>query len=215
MKLPKLKLTLQKSLKISKDFEKFEWESLSHSNTIIGVDEVGRGCLAGPVYAAACIINKDFPYSHYTDSKKISAAKREKYTAEIIENHQVSLGYATVKEIEEINILQASLLAMQRAVWGVGVSSGDIIVDGNQKIPEVPERFVQETLTKGDLRATPIAAASIVAKVTRDNLMVELSKKFPEYSLEKHKGYGTQQLRDAIFKHGATEIHRKTFAGVI
>lgn len=213
-KLKHLLLKLLKSHKIP-DLDKFEWEGFSHSNTVIGVDEVGRGCLAGPVYAAACIINQEYAYTHYTDSKKISASKRDIYAAEIIENHQVSLGYATVKEIEDINILNASLLAMKRAILGLGVKSGYVLVDGNKPIPEMPDAFVQETLIKGDLRATPIAAASIVAKVTRDNLMVELSKKFPEYSLEKHKGYPTKQHKEAIIKHGATEIHRRTFAGVL
>lgn len=104
---------------------------------------------------------------------------------------------------------------MKRAVLGLGVNYGYILVDGNKAIPDMPDAFVQETLIKGDLRATPIAAASIVAKVTRDNLMVELSKEFPNYGLEKHKGYPTKFHKEAIIEFGATEIHRKTFAGVL
>jgi len=154
------------------------------------------------------------PYTHFTDSKKLSKKSRDKYAAEIIENHRVSLGFATEKEIDEINILQASLLAMKRAIEGLGVKDGYVLVDGNKEVPGLSKTFKQETLIKGDLRASPVAAASIVAKVTRDNLMMELAKKYPGYFLEKHKGYPTKAHKEAIINLGATEIHRMTFAGV-
>jgi len=197
--------------KITNPFEPFPWESVTPS-PIIGVDEVGRGCLAGSVYAAAVILGDSYPKG-LTDSKKLSAKKRKEFSLEILETCEVSLGFATVDEIGEINILQASLLAMKRAVLGLGVQGGHILVDGNQKIPGM-SGWAQTTVIKGDLRALPIAAASIVAKVTRDEEIADLATTYPGYGLETHKGYATKAHKAAIAELGPTPIHRTTFAGV-
>jgi ribonuclease HII len=195
------------------EFEPFIWQPLT-PQPVVGVDEVGRGCLAGRVYAAACILPEDFALEGVTDSKLISEKRREILAYEIQMRAQVCIGFAEVEEIDRLNILQASLLAMKRAVQGLGVQMGHVLVDGNQRIPQMPSEFVQTTLIKGDLRAQPIAAASIVAKVTRDNYMRELAKEFPAYGFEKHKGYSCLEHRLAIQKHGPCPYHRLTFANV-
>ena len=194
-----------------KNYEPYLWRELS-LQPVIGVDEVGRGCLAGPVYAAAVIIPDGFDTHGLTDSKKISAQRRDELAKKIHAGCMVSLGFATVQEIDEINILQASLLAMKRAVDGLKQEQAFVIVDGNQKIPQL--KFQQETIIKGDFRAEPIAAASIVAKVYRDNLMKDLAQAHPGYGLEGHKGYATKVHKEAIAQLGPTPIHRATFAGV-
>ena len=176
------------------NYEPVLWRELS-PQPVIGVDEVGRGCLAGPVYAAAVIIPPEFDTTGLTDSKKISAKRREELSKKIHEGCFVSLGFATVQEIDEINILQASLLAMRRAVEGLKQKKAYVIVDGNQKIPGVT--FPQETIVKGDFRAEPIAAASIVAKVYRDGLMKDFESTYPGYGLGDHKGYGTKVHKEA------------------
>ena len=181
---------------------------------VIGVDEVGRGCLAGDVYAAACILDTSHIFDHYTDSKKLTPKRRDVLCEEIQLNHQVCIGVATVEEIDEINILKASLLAMKRAVEGLGQASGHVIVDGTFKIPGLATSFSQTTLTKGDLRAAPVAAASIVAKVTRDKMISELEGIYPGYGFAKHKGYSTKVHKEAIEKLGPAPVHRKSFAGV-
>ena len=181
---------------------------------MIGVDEVGRGCLAGDVYAAACIPSESHPFSHFTDSKKLSPKRRDVLSQEIQLNHRVSVGGASVEEIDSLNILRASLLAMKRAVEGLGVETGHLIVDGTFKVPGLPLSFQQTTLTKGDLRAAPVAAASIVAKVTRDNVLQELEAVYPGYGFAKHKGYSTRLHKEAIVRLGPTAVHRKSFAGV-
>lgn len=196
---------------MSKIYEKFDWKSVS-PQPAIGVDEVGRGCLAGPVHAAAVVIPEGFDTKGLTDSKKLSEKRRETLSARIWEGCHVSLGFATVEEIDEINILWASLLAMKRAVEGLKLTTAHVLVDGNKKIPKID--FPQTTLVKGDFRAEPIAAASIVAKVYRDNLMKELAEKFPGYGLEGHKGYATIPHKEAIAKLGPQDFHRKSFAGV-
>lgn len=189
--------------------KRFVWDLLE-PHPIVGVDEVGRGCLAGPVYAAAVILNPEFKISHYTDSKLLTAERRTELAAEIRARHTVSVGFATVTEINEINILQASLLAMRRAVEGLGIETGHVIVDGNKKIPAL-ENFAQTTIIDGDLLAAPISAASIVAKVTRDEVMREMAKKITGYGFEKHKGYGTKQHQEAIRRLGPTKEHRTVF----
>lgn len=194
------------------DTSPFDWQSLSEK-PIIGVDEVGRGCLAGPVYAAACIINEDFDWKHYTDSKKLTAARRTVLNEEIQQHHNFGIGFATVEEITEINILNAALLAMKRAVLKLNVPEAHIIVDGTKAIPGL-EGYEQTTLIKGDLRASPVAAASIVAKVTRDAVLNDLSKIYPGYGFEKHKGYGTPVHKSSIRDLGPCPEHRPTFAGV-
>ena len=194
------------------ELPKIIWNEYS-PKPVIGVDEVGRGCLAGPVYAAAVIFKSDKLSDVVTDSKLISEPRREELAELILKEHQVGIGYATVEEIDELNILQASLLAMKRAIEQLGVKGGHVLVDGNQKIPGLTG-FKQTTVIKGDLRAAPISAASIVAKVTRDRLMKELGVKFPLYGFEAHKGYSTLVHKDAIVAHGPCDFHRKSFSGV-
>lgn len=180
---------------------------------VIGVDEVGRGCLAGRVYAAAVILPARLGPYPYKDSKLLSVARREVLANEIQSNYTYGIGFATVEEIDSINILRAALLAMRRAVLQLGVTTGHILVDGNQLIPDLSD-FSQTTLVKGDLRAAPIAAASIVAKVTRDRYMAELEDRFPDYGFSKHKGYSTPEHKELIKRNGPCIEHRQTFAGV-
>jgi ribonuclease HII len=207
------------------EWEHVEWRSF-HPAPVIGVDEVGRGCLAGPVYAGAAILQdwqtcKDGTQSEklkkleasLTDSKLLTPKKRDELSLQIKEVYQVSIAWATEAEIEEINIFQASLLAMKRAIQGLGVKAGHVLVDGKFKIPNF-EAFTQTPLIKGDLRAAPISAAAICAKVARDQKMLELAEQYPNYGLEKHKGYATEVHRNAIKKWGPTPIHRRTFEGV-
>lgn len=198
-------------MKSKKTWDPFPWRELQPT-PIIGVDEVGRGCLAGPVYAAAVILPDQYHLEGLTDSKKLSEKKREILAEQIHRDCQVGLGFATVEEIDEINILWASLLAMKRAVEKLGCQSAHVIVDGNKKIPKID--FPQTTVIKGDLRAEPIAAASIVAKVYRDHLMMKLAQDYPGYGLEGHKGYATKPHKEAIAKLGPQKFHRKSFAGV-
>lgn len=189
---------------------------------VIGVDEVGRGCLAGPVYAAAVLFEPTDKILELatlvTDSKKLSPTRREKLSQEITTRCRYAVASATVEEIDELNILQASLLAMHRAVTLLGEAATDaavarVVVDGHLKIPGVdPGR--QRTLIKGDLRCAPVSAASIVAKVARDTLMVELAGRDPRYGFEIHKGYGTVAHREALRQHGPAAWHRRSFSGV-
>lgn len=221
----------------------FDWQSLS-PQIVVGLDEVGRGCLAGPVYAAAAIV----PLEHaatlvemgVTDSKLLKSEKRDRLSEEILKLCHVGVGSASVDEIDAINILQASFLAMRRALHRLeealvlrsasGFETAHFLVDGHQRIPMVVSKFAssaenesvmsryakvpQTTVIKGDLRALPIAAASIVAKVTRDRLMIEAAREYPHYGFEKHKGYAAPIHRQAIAEHGPTALHRKTFGGV-
>lgn len=192
---------------------KFEWKTLL-PNPIIGVDEVGRGCLAGPVFAAAVILPPDFKVRGVTDSKLLSEERREELAEKIQAVAQVGIGFASVGEIDRLNILQASFLAMRRAIENLGVGIGHVIVDGNQKISQLDSGFLQTTIIKGDLRATPIGAASIVAKVARDSMMKKLGEKYPVYGFEKHKGYAAPGHVEAIQRYGPCVHHRSTFAGV-
>lgn len=194
-------------------FPPFDWQTLSPS-PIIGVDEVGRGCLAGRVYAAAVILNNDEGIEQYTDSKLLSANRRDNLFDHISIHHKIGIGFATVQEIEDINILKAALLAMKRAVENLKISSGHVVVDGTFKIPGLSRKFSQTTLIKGDLRCTPVAAASIIAKVTRDRYMAELSNQYPQYAFEKHKGYSTPIHKQKIIEFGPSQEHRRTFRGV-
>ena len=197
----------------------FEWEHLQPA-PVIGVDEVGRGCLAGPVYAAAVVLNSHYSqfWNKYTDSKVLSPARREILSEEIIAHNQVGIGFASELEIEKFNILQASFIAMKRAIAQLfsnnkEVFRGHVLVDGHLKIPNL-DGFVQTVVVKGDRRATPISAASIVAKVARDRLMAELAEEYPQYGFEKHKGYCTGEHQKAIQEFGPSPIHRRSFAGV-
>lgn len=189
----------------------FRWQELKEK-IIIGVDEVGRGCLAGPVYAGAVRLEPGH-YQDYVDSKSISANRREQIAAHILDHHPVGIGIATVEEIDELNIFQASLLAMRRAVAALSVKGGHLLVDGAHQIPAM-EGYRQTALIKGDQRAEPIGAASIVAKVARDQYMTALSETFWQYGFEKHKGYPTETHKQAIQQWGPTIHHRKSFSGV-
>lgn len=200
-----------------KSLEPIDWRSFCTKDPdykIIGVDEVGRGCLAGPVYASAVSFNSDILSDLVTDSKLLSEKRRTELSIEIQKHHHVGLGFATVEEIDELNILQASLLAMKRAVEALGLKAGHLLIDGNQKIPNMAKEFQQTTVIKGDLRVAPISAASIVAKVTRDELMKNLGVTFPQYGFEAHKGYSTVVHKKSIAEHGPCIWHRKSFSGV-
>lgn len=180
---------------------------------IIGVDEAGRGPLAGPVVAAVAKLKKyDEKLEKINDSKKLSEKIREELFDIIMENFYIGVGIADVNEIDEINILNATFLAMRRAIKQIEkeVSFETVLVDGNHKIREYDGE--QLPIVKGDSKSLAIAAASIIAKVTRDRMMLETAKIYPEYVFEKHKGYGTKAHREIILEKGPIEkIHRKSF----
>ena len=199
---------------MKKTFEAFDWKTLMKEGPVIGVDEVGRGCLAGHVYAAACVLNVKKEFEHYTDSKLLSEKKRKLYSDQIKQDHQYCIAYATVEEIEEHNILGASLLAMKRAVDGLGIGAGTVLVDGNKIIPGLDPSYQQITLVKGDLRAHPVAAAAILAKVERDSYITKLGEDYPEYGFSGHKAYATKDHKEAIAKFGPSPLHRRSFKGV-
>ncbi|MGH8461790.1 MAG: ribonuclease HII [Stenotrophobium sp.] len=179
---------------------------------IAGVDEAGRGCLAGPVYAAAVILGDDHGIAGLNDSKKLSAAARSRLF-DLIQVRAVawSIARAEAVEIDQINILQASLLAMQRAVEGLAIAPAKALVDGNQP-PKL--RCIVTTVIGGDALHPCIMAASILAKVARDREMERLDAEFPVYGFARHKGYGTAQHLRALRQHGPAPIHRMTFAPV-
>ncbi|MCO7226490.1 ribonuclease HII [Pleionea sp. CnH1-48] len=179
---------------------------------VAGVDEVGRGPLAGAVVAAAVILDPNNPIEGLTDSKKLTEKKRDLLFDEIKQKAlSWAIGRAEVEEIDEINILQASFVAMQRAVAELPIKAEHVLVDGN-KSPDfgVPS----EAIVKGDLTEPAISAASIIAKVTRDREMVAFEKIYPGYGFAKHKGYPTKQHREALLELGLTPIHRKSYAPV-
>ena len=176
---------------------------------VCGVDEAGRGPLCGPVFAAACILPDGLYIEGLNDSKKLTEKKREKLF-DIIKKEAVaySIASADVEEINEMNILEADLLAMRRAIDGLGVKADFAIIDGNiaRDFP-IPARAV----VKGDSKSMSIAAASVLAKVARDRLCLELDREYPQYGIAKHKGYGTKEHMDALRKYGPSPIHRKKF----
>ncbi len=176
---------------------------------IAGVDEAGRGPLAGPVCAAAVILPKDAVIEGINDSKKLSEKKRNQlfdFIRETAISYRVEFVFPDV--IDEINIRQATSLAMHNAVSSLEVSPDFVIIDGNDNIPfDIPYQYV----VKGDAKSQTIAAASILAKVSRDRFMEELDKEYPEYGFSKHKGYGTKAHMEAIQKFGVTKVHRKSF----
>jgi len=179
---------------------------------VAGVDEAGRGPLAGPVIAACVVLPADERYQVFNDSKKLSACRREQLFEQLSESG-VPIGIATVwqDEIDRLNILQASLLAMKRAILQLVEEPDFLLIDGNQPVDlAIPQR----SLVKGDSRSASIAAASIVAKVTRDRLMTELDRRYPCYNFRKHKGYPTREHREAIIANGPCPLHRLTFRGV-
>ena len=179
---------------------------------IAGVDEVGRGSLMGPVYAAAVILDKKIDKKLLKDSKSLSKNDREKIAKYIKQNSIWSLGKASVKEIEKLNILNASLLAMKRAILKLKRKPKLVLIDGN-KTPEI-KNYKLKSIIKGDKKIPSVAAASIIAKVSRDKLIKNLSKKFKGYNWEKNCGYGTKKHLSAIKKYGITIHHRKTFAPI-
>jgi ribonuclease HII len=184
---------------------------------IIGVDEVGRGPLAGPVVAAAVVFSEELEniwWKEIFDSKKLSEAKREYLFSVISEHAKCSVGVASVMEIEQLNILQASLLAMKRAVENFSnIDRAVILVDGKFIIPGIVSK--QEAIVKGDSIVHSIAASSIIAKVTRDRMMRDFDLQYPEYNFAQHKGYGTRQHINAIKEFGLSPIHRASFCGNI
>lgn len=204
-----------------------QWSSLKEGH-LIGVDEAGRGCLCGPVYAAAVSFNpKNLDSSQiYKDSKALKESQRDALYEDIYKNHWVGVGSASSIEVDRVNILQATFLAMKRAVDDLAkfyqknqnedqpsVFEGHIIVDGIHKIPQVMG-FTQSTLIQGDKLVSEISAASIIAKVTRDRYLIDLDQKYPEYDFRKHKGYGTLLHRKKIEELGPCPEHRITFKGV-
>ena len=178
--------------------------------SICGVDEAGRGPLAGPVCAAAVILPQGLVIEGLNDSKKLTEKKREALF-EVIKKDAVaySIAFGSVEEIEEINILKATFLAMNRAIDSLSPKADFALIDGNA----VPDniKIPCETVVKGDSKSMSISAASILAKVTRDRLLLEYDEKYPEYNFAKHKGYGTKAHYEAIKEHGICEIHRRSF----
>jgi ribonuclease HII len=182
-------------------------------NLLAGTDEAGRGPLAGEVVAAAVILDPARPIIGLADSKKLSEKKREALFVEIQEKALAyGIASATIEEIDEINILHASMLAMSRAVALLSIVPEHVLVDGNRIPPNLP--CSAEAVVKGDARQAAISAASILAKVTRDRDIVQAAQIYPEYGFEKHKGYPTAQHLEAIRLHGITPIHRRSFGPV-
>ena len=191
----------------------FELEKKATENGyrfVCGVDEAGRGPLAGPVCAAAVILDQGIELEGVNDSKKLSEKKREALFDVICEKAVAySIAFASVEEIEEFNILNATYLAMNRAIEGLKVKSDFALIDGNRAPKDI--KINCETVVKGDAKSLSIAAASILAKVTRDRLLLEYDKQYPEYNFAKHKGYGTAEHMEAIRKYGMSEVHRPSF----
>ena len=183
-----------------------------YEGTVLGVDEAGRGPLAGVVVAGAVIIPEYFSeLDEINDSKKLTEKKREKLFEIIIEKCIVGIGISDEKEIDEVNILNATFYAMRKAISQVTEKAefDVVLVDGNHKIKGYMGK--QEEVIKGDAKSLSIAAASIVAKVTRDRMMLEVDKEFPEYNFAKHKGYGTKLHREILLEKGPCKYHRKSF----
>ena len=189
----------------------FEENAISKGfKTICGIDEAGRGPLAGPVYAAAVILPLGLEITGLNDSKKLSEKKREELFDVICEKAvDFSIGIADEKEIDEINILNATFLAMKRAVGGLKIKPDYALIDGN-RYPRIGG-VTEETIVKGDGKSMSVAAASILAKVSRDRYMLEIAEKYPQYCFEKHKGYGTKLHYEMLLKYGISPVHRKSF----
>lgn len=191
----------------------FEYEKNAQKNGykfICGVDEAGRGPLAGPVCAAAVILPTDCEIEGLNDSKKLSEKKRE-LLFDIIKEKAIAynIAYGTLEEIEKYNILEATYIAMNRAINGLSQKPDFALIDGNRVPKEIA--IPCETVVKGDMKSCSIAAASILAKVTRDRLMIEYGEKYPQYNFKKHKGYGTKEHYEVIKQYGVCEIHRLSF----
>ncbi|MGV8988649.1 MAG: ribonuclease HII [Cypionkella sp.] len=193
----------------------FSFEALAFAKglaRVAGIDEVGRGPLAGPVTAAAVILHPDSIPKGLRDSKTLSAARREALAAELAKVAEVSIAHASVEEIDRINILHASLLAMERAVAGLTLPPDHCLIDGNKIPPGLKGRA--EAIVKGDARSLSIAAASIVAKVARDRIMVDLAQQHPGYGWETNAGYPTALHKKALLDLGVTPWHRRSFKPV-
>lgn len=188
----------------------FEHAALNSNFTCVcGIDEAGRGPLAGPVFAAAVVLPIDLDIPFLNDSKKLTEKKRDALFDVITEQAVAySVASASEKEIDELNILNATFLAMKRAVEGLAVTPDIALIDGNKK-PGLD--IVEQTIVKGDARSMSIAAASILAKVSRDRYMLQMAELYPQYQFEKHKGYGTQLHYELLGEYGISEIHRKSF----
>ena len=181
-------------------------------NLVAGIDEAGRGPWAGPVCAAAVILNRDSIPDGLNDSKKLSEKRREVLFDMITQSAIVGVGFASVAEIDEINILSATYLAMERAVAALDPQPEAVIIDGNRAPQGLP--MPSQTIVKGDARSLSIAAASIIAKVSRDRVMKKLAEEFPAYGWHKNKGYGTAAHRVSLLSHGVTPHHRRSFRPV-
>ena len=192
------------------DLWTYEREQWDHGfSAVCGVDEAGAGPLAGPVYAAAVILPRELDIPGLNDSKKLTEKKREALFDEIKEK-ALAYGIASAdeKEIDEINILNATFLAMKRAIASLSVKPDLALIDGNQK----PHTDIEEvTVIKGDAKSMSIAAASVLAKVSRDRFMLEMAEKYPQYEFARHKGYGTKLHYEKIAQYGVCDIHRRTF----
>ena len=194
---------------LHKELFDFDSELRKQYPVICGVDEAGRGPLAGDVYAAAVVLDDQTLIDYLNDSKKISAKRREELFDTIREKARTyCIATASVEEIDRINILNAAMLAMKRAVEGLGLMPDLALIDGN-KLPDIscPAQYV----IKGDATSASIAAASVLAKVARDRYMEELAQKYPQYGFEQHKGYGTKQHYAALEEFGVSDVHRRTF----
>ncbi|WP_034452118.1 ribonuclease HII [Butyrivibrio sp. AE2032] len=202
---------LENEKKRTFEMSRFEREN-SQYGFLCGIDEVGRGPLAGPVYAAAVILPKDSDILYLNDSKKLSEKKREELYDVIMDKAvAVGIGCASEKRIDEINILQATFEAMTEAVKNLQVKPGALLIDAVH-IPQL-EEYKQISIIKGDAKSVSIAAASIIAKVTRDRVMKEMALKYPEYGFDSNKGYGSEAHIAAIKKYGPCDIHRRSFIG--
>lgn len=192
------------------DYE-FEKAALNSGfNAVCGVDEAGRGPLAGPVCAAAVILAPDTVIEGLDDSKKLSEKKRERLFDVITEKAiSFSVAFGTLEEIESLNILEATFLAMNRAIDGLSVKPDFALIDGNRAPKNI--KIPCETIVKGDSKSMSVAAASVLAKVTRDRLMLHYDITYPRYDFKKHKGYGTKEHTELIKKYGPCEIHRLSF----
>ena len=190
----------------------YSYENAAHKKgykIVCGVDEAGRGPLAGPVFAAAVVLPENYSHPVLNDSKKLSEKKRDEVFDDIVRDAVCyGVGTASEKEIDEINILNATFLAMKRAVEALSVTPKLAIIDGNK----CPGTGIKEVaLVKGDAKCMSVAAASILAKVSRDRYMLEIAEKYPQYCFEKHKGYGTKLHYEMLEKYGISPVHRKSF----
>ena len=198
------------------DFTYEEQAFLDGFTPVVGVDEAGRGSWAGPVVACAVILDPKVSPTELIagldDSKRISKKKRDKLNHLLTSSASIGVGVSSVEEIDKLNILQATFVAMKRSIENLGISPGMILVDGNT-LPNWP--YNSKPIIKGDSRSLSIAAASIVAKVSRDRMMTNLANNYPEYGWERNAGYGTKLQQQALSEHGITQHHRLSFKPVL